>query len=76
MAEARNLVRAGFRAVAAHPGVVLAEIAWRWAFGAAAWVLVLLGAHLVLKSVPVSAAELDLARRSGVFRAATCWRAC
>lgn len=70
MGTDRNLVREGFRAVARRPGVAAGEIAWRWAFGAAAWVLVLLGAHLVMTSVPVSQSEFDLARRSGVFRAA------
>jgi hypothetical protein len=66
----RNLVRAGFAAVAQRPGVVLAEIAWRWSFGAAAWVLLLLGAHVVLRSVSVSTAEIELARRSGIFKLA------
>ena len=71
MASERNLVREGFRAVSRRPGLALGEIAWCWVFGAAAWVLVLLGAHLVMTSVPVSQTEFDLARRSGVkFRLA------
>ncbi len=32
----------GFRAVFRGPGLVLAEIAWRWCFGLTAWVLVVL----------------------------------
>lgn len=66
----RNLVREGFAAVARRPEVVAGEIAWRWAFGAAAWVLVLVGVHLVFRSVPVSRAEIAMARRYGVFQAA------
>lgn len=66
----RDPVREGFHAAAQRPSVVVAEIAWRWSFGAAAWVLIVLGAHMVLSSVPISRAELDLARRSGIFQAA------
>ena len=66
----RNLVREGFAAVARRPEVVAGEIAWRWAFGAAAWVLLLVGVHLVFRAVPVSRAEIAMARRYGVFQAA------
>ena len=63
-------MRQGFRAVGQRPGLVIAEIAWRWAFGAAAWVLVLLAARIVLRAIPVSSAEIAMARRSGIFQAA------
>lgn len=66
----RNLVGQGFAAVARRPLVALGEIAWRWAFGAAAWVLLLLGVHLVFRNVTISQAEIAMARRYGVFQAA------
>ena len=60
-------VRAGFRAVVQQPAVVLGEIAWRWAFGAAAWVLVILVLRRILAHVDVTQAERLIARGSDVF---------
>lgn len=60
-------VREGFGAVIRQPGLALAEIAWRWSFGAAAWVLVGLSLHQILLGVDVGDAELAIARRSSPF---------
>lgn len=60
-------VRSGFRAVLRQPALILAEMAWRWSFGAAAWVLVVLSIRRVLAGIDVSEAEYLLARRSDLF---------
>lgn len=44
----------GFRTLFRRPAVALAEIAWRWSFGAAAWVLVGLCILEYLDTLPVS----------------------
>jgi hypothetical protein len=59
--------RAGFRAVFQQPGLILGETAWRWAFGAAAWTLVVVAVHRILAQVDVTQAELLIARRSDLF---------
>lgn len=60
-------VRFGFRAVFRQPALILAEIAWRWSFGAAAWVLVVLSIRRILAGIDITEAEYLLARRSDVF---------
>jgi hypothetical protein len=60
-------LRSGFRAVFRQPALILAEIAWRWSFGAAAWVLVVLTARAVLAGIDISEAEYLLARHSDLF---------
>lgn len=60
-------IRAGFRAVVRRPALVLGEVAWRWAFGAAAWTLVIFAIRRILAHVDITQAELLLARRSDVF---------
>ena len=62
-----HFVRAGFRAVFCQPALILGEIAWRWAFGAAAWTLVAVAVHRVLAKVDITQAELLIARRSDVL---------
>jgi hypothetical protein len=57
MAECQP-VRAGFSAAFRRPAICAAEIAWRWAFAAAAWLLIAYGVLLFLKSVPVSDADM------------------
>jgi len=52
----------GFRAVLRHPALPLAEIAWRWSFGAAACTLLGFGLFEYLNSLPVSARDLLLLR--------------
>jgi hypothetical protein len=52
------LVRAGFRAVFRRPGVIAAEIAWRWSFGVAAGALVTVAAMRFLNSLTVTDADL------------------
>jgi hypothetical protein len=60
-------IRAGFRAVVRRPALVLGEVAWRWAFGAAAWMLVIFAFRRILAHVDITQAELLLARHSDVF---------
>ena len=60
-------IRAGFRAVVRRPALVLGEVAWRWAFGAAAWTLVIFAIRRILAHVDITQAELLLARHSDVF---------
>ena len=58
-------VRAGFSAAFRRPAIFVAEIAWRWAFTVAAWLLVAYGVLLFLRSVPVS--DADMFRLSGII---------
>jgi len=60
-------IRAGFLAVVRRPALVLGEAAWRWAFGAAAWTLVIIAIRRILAHVDITQAELLLARHSDVF---------
>ncbi len=60
-------VRLGFRVVVHQPALILAEIAWRWSFGAAAWVLLVLCVRRILAGIDISQAEYLLARRSDMF---------
>jgi hypothetical protein len=55
-------VRDGFRAVLAAPAVVLAEIAWRWAFGAVVWVALVVAAVEWMSSISVSDRDLIFLR--------------
>ncbi len=57
--------RAGFRAVHRQPAVLLAEIAWRWSWGAAALAVLAVSARAYLESLTVSNADL-LALKSRV----------
>src|SRR5438309_5994003 len=61
----RSPVHEGFRAVLRAPGVVVAEIAWRWCFGTATLALLAVAAVQFLKSVRVSDADV-LALRTGI----------
>jgi hypothetical protein len=60
-------VRTGFRAALRQPALALGEIAWRWAFGAAAWILVIFAIRRILAQVDVTQAELLIARHSDLF---------
>jgi len=65
-------IGAGFRVVFRRPSITLAEIAWRWCFAAAAWIL---GGALIfeyLDSLPVGRAETFLLRTGQPFLV---WRA-
>jgi hypothetical protein len=59
--------RAGIRAVLRQPALILGEIAWRWAFGLAAWLLVIFAVRRILAHVDITQAELLVARHSDVF---------
>jgi hypothetical protein len=52
----------GFRSVFRRPALPLAEVAWRWSFGAAAFVLLGLGFIEYLDTLPVSNLDLLLLR--------------
>ena len=60
-------VRAGFRAVLRQPALALGEIAWRWAFGAAAWILAIFAVRRTLAQVDITQVELLIARHSDLF---------
>jgi hypothetical protein len=60
-------IRAGIRAVVRRPALALGEVAWRWAFGAAAWTLVFIAIRRILAHVDITQVELLLARHSDVF---------
>ncbi|MBZ5630035.1 MAG: hypothetical protein LAO06_14345 [Acidobacteriia bacterium] len=60
-------VRAGFRAVLRQPALALGEIAWRWAFGAAAWILAILAVRRILAQVDITQVEMLIARHSDLF---------
>jgi hypothetical protein len=62
-----NLVRSGFRTVRENPALIFAEIAWRWAFGSAAWILVILTVRTLLDGIDVSAAEVAVARSNDAY---------
>jgi len=52
----------GFRSIFRRPALPLAEVAWRWSFGAAAFVLVGLGLLEYLDTLPVSPTDLLMLR--------------
>jgi hypothetical protein len=58
-------VRSGFSIAFHRPAVFAAELAWRWAFGAAAILLISYSVLLFLASIPVS--DRDLLGLSGVI---------
>ena len=60
-------VRSALRDVLRRPALILAEIAWRWAFGAAAWAIITYSIGRILRGVDVSEAEILIARRSDAF---------
>ena len=57
----------GFRAVFRHPSLFLAEVAWRWTFGAAACLLAFLTAVEFLDTLAVSAGDLLFLRSRQPF---------
>jgi hypothetical protein len=57
----------GFRAVFRRPALPLAEIIWRWSFGAAAFVLVVFGFFEYLDTLPVSPLDLLFLRSRQPF---------
>ena len=57
----------GLRTVFRRPALPLAEILWRWSFGAAAFVLTVLGVFEYLDTLPVSPLDLVLLRSRQPF---------
>ncbi len=62
-----NFIRAGFRTIRTNPALIFAEIAWRWAFGAAAWLLMIFTVRTILEGVDVSGVEIALARSNDAY---------
>src|SRR6516165_6988804 len=60
--ESRSPTLAGFKAMFAQPSVGLAEIAWRWSFGAACATLLLVFGIEYLDTLPVSPGDSLLLR--------------
>jgi hypothetical protein len=60
-----HAIRSGFGAIFRDPLVYAAELAWRWTYGIAAWLLVVYGALLFLGSLPVS--DRDAIGLSGII---------
>ncbi len=60
--NAASAIREGFRAVSRQPALVLSEIAWRWSFAGAAWLLIALTGFEYLGSLTVSQADMLLLR--------------
>ena len=52
----------GFRSIFRRPALPLAEVAWRWSFGAAAFVLIGLGFLEYLHTLPVSPTDMLMLR--------------
>jgi hypothetical protein len=52
----------GFRSIFRRPSLPLAEVAWRWSFGAAAFVLIGLGFLEYLDTLPVSRTDMLMLR--------------
>lgn len=55
-------IHKGFRTVFREPAIVLAEIAWRWSFGAAASALVIASFLAYLSTLPITGMEMLLLR--------------
>ena len=53
-------MRDGWNVLGRSPGVVLAEIVWRWTFGVAFWVLLFLSFHAYFSTIQISRAEYQL----------------
>jgi len=62
-----HFIRSGFRIVRENPALLFAEIAWRWAFGAAAWTLVIFTVRTIMAGIDVTQAEVTLARNSDAY---------
>lgn len=62
-----TFIRTGFRAVRDTPALALAEIAWRWTFGVAVWIAVVLMVRTIMAGVDVSPVEAAFARTSDAF---------
>lgn len=60
--QSRSPTLEGFRAMLLRPAVGLAEIAWRWSFGAACATLLVVSAIEYLDTLPVSPGDLLLLR--------------
>lgn len=63
-------VRAGFRAIRDVPALAFAEIAWRWTFGVATWIAVVLMVRTIMAGVDVTPVEKTLGQSSDAFRIA------
>src|SRR5512142_2260031 len=55
-------IAAGLRAAFRGPGLILAEISWRWCFGIAGWTLIVLTCREYLASLRFTEADWALVR--------------
>jgi hypothetical protein len=62
-----NFIRSSFRTIRQTPALIFAEIAWRWAFGATAWLLVVLTVRMIMEGIEVTGAEAALARSKDAY---------
>src|SRR4051812_7554150 len=62
-----HFIRSGFRAVRENPALIFGEIAWRWAFGAASWALLILTVRTIMRGIDVSSAEVAFARSNDAY---------
>ncbi len=53
-------MRDGWRVLMRSPGVVVAEIVWRWTFGGAMWWLLFVSFHAYFSTIEISPAEYQL----------------
>jgi hypothetical protein len=60
--KSRSPTLEGFRAIFRHPSFGLAEVAWRWSFGAATGLLLVFSCSAYLDGLPVSTGDLPLLR--------------
>src|SRR5581483_7210593 len=52
----------GFRLVLRRPAIAVGEVAWRWSFGAAGWILAVMFLFEYMDSLPVTALDRILLR--------------
>jgi hypothetical protein len=62
-----KLIRSAFRTVRENPALIFAEIAWRWTFGAIAWLLMLFTVRTIFQNIDVSGAEVAIARSNNAY---------
>jgi hypothetical protein len=59
-----NFIRSGFRAIRDNHGLAFAEIAWRWAFGAVAWLVLAFAIRQILAGIDINPLEATIAHSS------------
>ena len=65
-----NFIRSGLRAIRDNPALAFAEIAWRWTFGAAVYLVLFLTVRAIMAGIDVSSVEIEFAHHSDAVRIA------